>query len=108
MAGKTKKAAKREALDIRVAVNREDLAKLDTTAADVIKSAMAVKAAADKMVTAMVNPQRQLHRRVQVIITDAEGVGITSAVYDLKATDELGVRITGVVINASVENCEKR
>ena len=96
--------AKREALDIRVAVNREDLAKLDTTAAGVMEAAAMVTVEAKKIVEALASPQQRLHRRVQIVIEDAEGAQIANSVTDLKASDRLEAAISGSSIVTQTVN----
>ncbi|GEM_PF-6409548 len=93
-----------EPIEIKIAVDSEDLQRLEATIDRAGEIAARVEVAAKAIADDKDPNEKQLNRRVEIAIYDFSNTRISNSSYDLLASDSLNIRVEGDDCEAKVKS----
>jgi hypothetical protein len=73
---------------------KENMDELHAFGAAIVSSAVEIKAAAQSIITTRAAGEKQLYRKVILLVYDKDGTRITSTNWDLKEDDSLSINVS--------------
>jgi hypothetical protein len=85
---------KQEPTQLVTKIAKENVDELHAFGAAIVSSAAEIKAAAQSIITTRAAGEKQLYRKVILLVYDKDGTRITSTNWDLKEDDSLAINVS--------------